>query len=345
MCLRHLGFVLLLWFPAELHGESDIRCAAPVLVHGLFTPKQGMYPHGAKLTYTCNNGHKPIDQGWWVMSMCKSGWWSPSPQCIDESSCVEPDVNPNTRYSPSPTGWYENGKKIQIRCDKGYETKNNVLSATCVNGDWSSMPICEKRTDSCSEPPQLPHAVIINQTHQELFAVDSEVMYQCEDGYTTEQGESMISVVCISGSWTEGPTCKQSDNGLRPVANCGNYPYVPQSTVVSSRMALKYSCPAPYELMGPETVVCNSDGSWSDLPMCKAPGQCVVDPDTHPSGLFVRADLDSRYAIVPEGQMLYFRCTAIASPPFARAVKCRNGILTVARSCCPHHLIVRDICW
>ncbi|XP_028988930.1 complement factor H-related protein 1-like isoform X2 [Betta splendens] len=343
MCIRYLGLVLI-WLPAGLRAQSEAwSCAAPVLVHGLFTPKQDIYSHGAKLTYTCNNGHKPADQGWWATSACNNGLWSPPPQCIDESSCVQPDVNPNTRYSPSPTGWYENGGKIQIRCDKGYETENNILTGTCINGDWSSMPVCEKRTDSCSEPPHLPHAVIINQTHQEVFAADSEVMYQCEDGYTTEQGESRKSVTCISGNWTEGPTCKQSDTApairpvkpdsspmTMPVYNCGNLPHIPHSAVIRGRMALTYSCADNYKLSGSETVVCYNDGTWSETPTCEAEGHCVLDPAQYPRGYFI-----PEYPVqhVADGETRQVQCRP-ESKYYTRIVTCKNGILDVNGYCC-----------
>lgn len=62
---------------------------------------------------------------------------------------------------------------------------------------------------ACDPPPQVPHAVIIHQEFQELFAEDSEVQYQCEDGYTTEEGNKNKYIYCIAGNWTEEPTCSK----------------------------------------------------------------------------------------------------------------------------------------
>lgn len=62
---------------------------------------------------------------------------------------------------------------------------------------------------SCGEPPQMPHTVIINHEYKELFAIDSEVLYQCEHGYTLVGGANKNSIFCISGSWTEAQACRK----------------------------------------------------------------------------------------------------------------------------------------
>ncbi|XP_028988938.1 complement factor H-like isoform X2 [Betta splendens] len=272
------------------------------------------------------------------MSTCNNGLWSPPPQCIDESSCVQPDDVPNTIYSPSPTGWYENGTKIRVKCNKGYETKNNLLTGTCKDGAWRSMPVCEKSADSCSEPPQLPHAVIINQTHQEVFAVDSEVMYQCEDGYTTEQGESMKSVTCISGNWTEGPTCRSSSSSgssvstvpTVPISNCGRHPIVQNAVVVQSDlMSLKYRCYTFYSLEGPEIVKCYSNGMWSDKPTCKV-AYCVLNTKGHD----VLKDVGRKY--IKNGETVEMECQKLKFywvTTHKAEVQCNDGEIQLG-SCC-----------
>lgn len=62
--------------------------------------------------------------------------------------------------------------------------------------------------NACSVPPKIPHAVIVHQDYQEVFAAGSEVQYECEDGYTAEGAHNTKSV-CTQGSWTQGPTCSK----------------------------------------------------------------------------------------------------------------------------------------
>lgn len=61
---------------------------------------------------------------------------------------------------------------------------------------------------ACGEPPKRPHAVIIHKIYQEVFAEDSKVYYQCEDGYTV-QGAHNISIFCIAGNWTDAQACSK----------------------------------------------------------------------------------------------------------------------------------------
>ncbi|XP_068427582.1 complement factor H-like [Clinocottus analis] len=214
MCVKYLGCVLLACFPGLLHAQSATRlCSAPGLNGGYWVPEQDTYNHKAKLTYSCDNGRKPAVEGWWAKSTCEDGTWSPKPQCIDENACLPPSI-PNAIYTVSTNGWYENKTRIRITCDKGYQDKQQDATAQCINGNWTSMPVCEKSVLACGAPPQIPHAVIILQGYQDVFAVDTELQYECEDGYSVDGSVTKTSIYCISGNWTKGPVCSKWDTGL-----------------------------------------------------------------------------------------------------------------------------------
>ncbi|XP_068456349.1 complement factor H-related protein 1-like [Clinocottus analis] len=303
MCARrYLGFVLLVWFQGVLHVRTSTRpCSAPGLNGGYWVPEQDTYNHKAKIVYGCDNGRKPAVEGWWAKSTCEDGTWSPKPQCIDENACLPPSI-PNAIYTVSTNGWYENKTRIRITCDKGYQDKQRDATAQCINGNWISMPVCEKSVLACGAPPQIPHAVIIFQGYQDVFAVDTELQYECEDGYSVDGSDTKTSIYCISGNWTEGPVCSKWGRGPgtehggsghatsaasgtqseRGVYHCGNPPVVPNAAVVGiGEMSLRYQCSIYYKLVGPEVVVCHSDGTWSEAPSCKATF-CSVDTDKNP---------------------------------------------------------------
>uniref|UniRef100_A0A665TN61 Sushi domain-containing protein n=1 Tax=Echeneis naucrates TaxID=173247 RepID=A0A665TN61_ECHNA len=122
-------------------------------------------------------------------------------------ACFPPTI-PNGKYTESSDGWYEERHILRIRCDPGYEQLNQIATASCLNGTWSPLPICESNITSCSSPPKIPHAVV-NQKYQEVFAADSEVVYQCETGYATEEGHTNTSIYCVAGSWSwsEASSC------------------------------------------------------------------------------------------------------------------------------------------
>lgn len=71
------------------------------------------------------------------------------------------------------------------------------------------LPLLIGDQHSCGEPPQVPHAVIIDQEYRELFALDSQVTYQCEDGYTLQGGGNTMSIVCHYGNWTTPASCSE----------------------------------------------------------------------------------------------------------------------------------------
>ncbi|XP_041805892.1 complement factor H-related protein 1-like [Chelmon rostratus] len=292
MWARCLRFVLLVWFPGVLHGQSAaLPCPAPTLNGGYFVPENETYAHETKLTYACEKGLKPAAEVWWATSTCQNGKWSHEPQCIAENACIPPAI-PNAKYTENQNGWYEEGNVIRITCDKGYEYKDRNATATCRNGTWSSVLFCERSTHACGEPPKIPHAVIIHQDYQELFAPDSEVQYECEDGYTIEGGDTRKSIFCMSGTWSEGPACRpatssrtserETEPQITPISNCGRPPTVPNGEVVeASVLFLRYQCSIFYKRTGPETVMCYSDGTWSHVPTCRA-AFCSVDTDRYP---------------------------------------------------------------
>uniref|UniRef100_A0A3Q3F0S1 Sushi domain-containing protein n=1 Tax=Labrus bergylta TaxID=56723 RepID=A0A3Q3F0S1_9LABR len=338
MWVRYLGFVILFGLPGALHGKNirlNIRpniyivffvlffmivlCSyfyssflffffklkvqlslvtLQALMVGVFFPKQETYSHEIEITYACDSGRKPAVKGWWATSTCQNGVWSPEPQCIEINACI-PITVPNAKYTENSDGWYEEGDKIRVTCDEGYEVKKRDATAVCLNGTWTSVPVCEKSILACGEPPQIPHAVIVGQRYQEVFAADSNVTYECEDGYSVEGAESKKTIFCISGNWTEGPTCIR---GTRPgsgggegqttssdrtqptvgVRNCGTFPTVANGEVVESNESfLKYSCKVFYKLVGPETVLCYGNGTWSNIPICRD-AYCAVNTDEHP---------------------------------------------------------------
>ncbi|XP_034071210.1 complement factor H-like isoform X4 [Gymnodraco acuticeps] len=212
MSVGYLGFVLLLWFPGVLHAHNETQnCTASSLSQGYVVPEQKTYLHEATLTYACDNGLKPAVEGWWATSKCQNGKWSPDPQCIDEKACVSLTI-PNGNYDASTDGWYGDRDKIRVKCDEGYEHKDHDAAAQCSDGAWVSVPICERSTESCGDPPKKKHAVIIGKGYQEVFAASSKLQYKCEDGYTAE-GADTKTIFCILGNWTEGPTCKVGTGG------------------------------------------------------------------------------------------------------------------------------------
>ncbi|XP_051254236.1 complement factor H-like isoform X4 [Dicentrarchus labrax] len=318
MCVRYLGFVLLVWFPGVLHAQrADNSCSAPRLNDGYFVPNNETYAHGVKLTYACEKGNKPVVAGrWWATSTCQNGTWFHEPKCIDEEDCITPEI-PNANYTTSPEVWYQDGHVFRVTCNEGYEPKNRAATTRCNKGRWTSVLVCEKRYDSCGEPPRIPHAVIKHE-YKEVFAADTQVYYECEDGYTVERAEDTKSIFCVHGNWTDSPTC---------INRCGSLPVVRDGVVVETdRMFVKYKCSRYYALVGPQTVSCYSDGTWSEVPTCKA-AFCSVDTDKvsrlKPVGV----------KFIEEGETVRLECKDEHWFDNFSKVQCTNGKIQLSRCC------------
>ncbi|XP_041847447.1 complement factor H-like isoform X2 [Melanotaenia boesemani] len=207
MCVRYLGFVLLAWLLEVFCVSAQIAahpCAPPALEGGYFIPEQNEYPHEATLIYACDAGRKPVAEGWWATSSCQNGKWSHEPQCVKENSCFQPTIPHGTCQKR----WYEENDMITVTCHKGYELKHGSSNARCMNGRWSSLPVCEKQADACGEPAKIPHAVIIYQEPQDVFASDSELQFECKDGF---ESKNIKTLTCKSGSWFGSPLCRPQD--------------------------------------------------------------------------------------------------------------------------------------
>lgn len=230
--------------------------------------------------------------------------------------------------------------------------------------------------NACSVPPKIPHAVIVHQDYQEVFAAGSEVQYECEDGYTAEGAHNKKSV-CTQGSWTQGPTCmggmgtghhdpavsggqptgggrettghqgassstfdsnnRDSKPILMNVRSCGARPSIENAVIVEEGpMYLKYQCKSYYRLVGLDTVSCYSDGSWSELPTCEE-AFCVVDPARSAGyGLVVT---QSEY--IREGEEKGFHCTTRGLHAF---VRCTNRKIVLTRCCSDYGHRYHDDC-
>ncbi|XP_060940991.1 complement factor H-like isoform X4 [Limanda limanda] len=359
MCSRYLGFILLVWFPGALHAQSAAQpCPAPSLDGGYFFPVKERYPHDSQLNYACESLLKPAVEGWWADSVCQNGVWSPKPRCIEEEACILPTIA-NAKYTEDSEGWHKEGHTIRITCNKGYEHKDNMATAKCTNGTWSSLPSCEISIKSCRAPPKDPHAVIIDQGYQEMFPEDAGVKYKCEVGYSIE-GSHNYTLFCLAGTWSEGPMCTNetgrggghggsaeagpggghstsSGRGTQPgsggststsanrplfisIEHCGTRPIVPNGVVVEEeRMYLKFQCPAFYKQVGEDIVRCYDGGSWSKVPVCED-AFCVMEPGYYVPGLEVPLAM-----FIKEGETEYIPCTR---QDHSLAVHCSNRRIT-----------------
>ncbi|KAG7227253.1 hypothetical protein INR49_013913 [Caranx melampygus] len=220
----------------EQEAQTTQSCEPPTLDGGYFFPDEDIYLHGALLTYACEKGLKPSVEGWWASSTCENGKWVHEPQCIDEQDCILPTI-PNGQNTENVTV-FKNGDTLHIKCNKGYDHKDDVATARCENGEWSSLPICEKNATACGHPPKVPHAVILQQGYMEVFPAAPPI--------NTGTNEREISV---------------------SVSKCGTHPTIEHGDILEADAKfLRIWCNVFYRRVGPEkVVVALQEENWRSL--------------------------------------------------------------------------------
>uniref|UniRef100_A0A8C5HZU0 Sushi domain-containing protein n=1 Tax=Gouania willdenowi TaxID=441366 RepID=A0A8C5HZU0_GOUWI len=189
-------------------------CNPSNLNHGYFVPVKATNQHGANLTYACEEGHKPVAKGWWTRVTCQGERWSPV-----KMHAFPPTVA-NGTYRKNLNGWYEVNNVISITCNKGYEHTGQYSTAKCLGGVWSSLPSCQRKLLIAFKCEEITFQILLVITvtllffflqslsiHAWMFAVDSNVQYKCQRGYTAVGGHTTASVTCRDGQWTRRPSC------------------------------------------------------------------------------------------------------------------------------------------
>ncbi|KAI3374404.1 hypothetical protein L3Q82_006228 [Scortum barcoo] len=194
------------WSTLPVCDKSNNACGEPPETpHAVIVQEyRKVFPENSQVHYECEDGYA-VGQGSTKSITCRAGEWTEGPTC-NERACLPPTI-PNGKYNESSNGWYEDGFIISIKCEPGYEPKG--WDVTCKNGIWSPLVACERSNNACGEPPKISHAVIVHQGYREVFPENSQVHYECRDGYTVDGQDSTKSITCRAGEWTEGPTCSR----------------------------------------------------------------------------------------------------------------------------------------
>uniref|UniRef100_A0A8C6CZS9 Sushi domain-containing protein n=1 Tax=Moschus moschiferus TaxID=68415 RepID=A0A8C6CZS9_MOSMO len=226
---------------------------------------------------------------------CTENGWSPPPRCIRVSEknfgCSQPpQIDHGTIKSSSSAEerreileqrLHAHGTKLSYTCEKGFKiSENDVI--ICHMGKWSSPPqycisiilfLLFYSDVSCVNPPQVENAIIQNQKSR--YQSGEKARYECIGNYDLF-GE--IDVVCLNGTWTKPPQCKDSQGkcGPPPPIDNGDITSLQQS-VYHPGMTVEYQCQAYYELRGNRKVVCQN-GEWSEPPKCLE--ACVISEET-----------------------------------------------------------------
>ncbi|XP_032955307.1 complement factor H isoform X11 [Rhinolophus ferrumequinum] len=262
----------------EPHPRCTFQpCAFPEIKHGSLHNENRYKPYfpaavGKWYYYSCNDNFVTHSRSFWDHITCTREGWSPAVPC--RRRCLFRYVVHG--YTPSSEEYHKDyfqGDTVRVECHPGYSLPNEQTSMTCTENGWSPPPTCIPVNVSCANPPTVENARILDEMPK--YMSGDRVSYECIRPLALfGNGE----VMCLNGSWTEPPQCKESKG------KCGPPPPIQNGDITTFPLAeyapgssVEYQCQFLYELQGNKQITCR-DGKWSEPPKCL--DACIVSEET-----------------------------------------------------------------
>ncbi|XP_069094820.1 sushi domain-containing protein 1 isoform X2 [Pleurodeles waltl] len=249
---------------------TEIDCGRPPEIENSKMTVDNNTVFGSKVQYDCVDGFYS-ESGTNVSTCSEHGIWeTPSLSC-KAVDCGEPPLILKALAGPYNSTSY--GSAIVYECQHGYTTEGGNTTAVCnAGGQWEGADLICKAV-ACGEPPLFPNALA---SQQSGTTYGSAIVYECENGYTLEGGNT--TAVCnAQGQW-EGaaPFCRAMDCGEPPsIPNASARPY--SNTTYQSMV--EYACHNGYIFeSGNHTAECNSTGQWNGATIICRAVECGAPP-------------------------------------------------------------------
>ncbi|TKS92960.1 Sushi, von [Collichthys lucidus] len=274
-------------------GEPRISCEPvncgipPAVAYARVVGDTFTFPN--QVTYRCEDGYKLATQA--ASLSCQSdGTWSkhsircrPVPCPLPTNFSIPHVVITGKEFTPV-------GGTITLSCPPGLYLQGSALSECQPGGRWApsiSSVSCELVV--CEKPPPLLHGV----TEGDRYSYGDFVVYSCLPGFEMK-GDSI-------------QTCQgdRTWSGTQPVCvapSCGPPPAVQNALVQTTGETYphnaSYICDAGLHLIGPKTLTCLVNGTWSlPAPTCEAPAKGCDSPKQVPHGKVQEHHLNTRHAV------------------------------------------------
>nr|XP_020007332.1 complement factor H-related protein 1-like [Castor canadensis] len=296
-----INVILMLWV-STVGGEVAL-CDFPQINHGILYDEKKHKPSfpvstGKFFYYSCEYNFISPSKSFWTQITCTEEGWSPTPKCL--RLCFFPFVENGHSVCSGHT--HLEGETVQILCNRGYSLQNNEKTISCTERGWSTPPVCISTYSSCVNPPQVKNATIVSR-QMDKYPPGEKVRYECNQPFEIF-GE--VEVMCLNGTWTEPPQCKDS------TGKCGPPPPVDNGDITSFPLqeyaphsSVEYQCQSLYQLQGNKKITCRN-GEWSESPKCLSP--CVISEEIMKNHNIVFKWIVMQKLYTPSGTMVEFKC-------------------------------------
>ncbi|XP_026155176.1 sushi, von Willebrand factor type A, EGF and pentraxin domain-containing protein 1 isoform X2 [Mastacembelus armatus] len=284
-------------------GEPRVSCEPvscgkpPPVPHAQVVGDTFTFPN--QVTYRCDDGYVQATQTASLSCQSDATWSKHSIRCRPAPCLIPTNIStPNlviTGKDLTPVG-----DTITLSCPPGFYVKGPALAECQLGGSWApstSTASCELVV--CEKPPPVLHGV----TEGDNYNYGDFVIYSCLPGFDMK-GDS-VQTCQGDGTWS----------GTQPVCvaqSCGPPPTVKNAQVqVTGQTYLhnaSYVCNTGLQLVGPKTLTCLANGTWSlPAPTCKVGRGCnspklmlhgKVQEHSLSTGRAVRFQCDRGYNLV-----------------------------------------------
>ena len=247
------------------------RCPEPAIVNNAklkeIPSAQGKNRLGAKVIYTCEEGH--VARGSLSRECLLGGQWSGSqPTCQFVDCGQPPDLLHGSHELTDGRTTY--GAQLRFSCGDDYNLKGETRLQCEANGKWT-----RARTECEIIKCPAPRAPNGGRVSGYNYEVHRRVEYSCLPGHMLV-GDPVLE--CLrSGDWSNNPPrCKYIDCGKLADIDGGKVHYSNGTTHLGSHVEFK--CSKHYHLDGAKQVVCQENAKWSAaLPTCTEI-RCTIPP-------------------------------------------------------------------
>nr|XP_015856435.1 complement factor H-like isoform X3 [Peromyscus maniculatus bairdii] len=251
--------------PSCYESECSIPLIGPYLI---VNPKKEQYKVGDLLEFSCRPGHRVGPDS----VQCYNFGWSPSfPTCKGQvGSCDQPPEVLNGEIKGTKKEEYGHGEVVAYDCKPRFTLKGpNKIQ--CVDGKWTTLPICIEEEKTCGDIPELKHGSV--QFSNPPYHHGDSVEFTCLETFT------MIgsgSVSCISGRWTQLPQCVATDQLKK--CKAPQLTYVdriqPNKKEFHHNVSMSYKCRGKKEYKHSTCI----NGRWDPEPTCREKEFCPPPP-------------------------------------------------------------------
>uniref|UniRef100_A0ABK0KZJ3 Complement factor H n=1 Tax=Rattus norvegicus TaxID=10116 RepID=A0ABK0KZJ3_RAT len=247
------------WSPPPKCVRIKRECSIPLLHQDLVVfPREVKYKVGDSLSFSCRSGHRVGAD----LVQCYHFGWSPNfPTCEGQvKSCDQPLEIPNGEIKGTKKVEYSHGDVVEYDCKPRFLLKGpNKIQ--CVDGKWTTLPICVEYERTCGDLPALEHGSV--QLSVPPYHHGDSVEFTCAETFTMI-GHAVV--FCISGRWTELPQCVATDQleKCKAPKSTGIDAIHPNKNEFNHNFSVSYRCRQKQEY---EHSIC-INGRWDPEPNC-----------------------------------------------------------------------------